>query len=210
VSKKSSPLVQRHQDLQAKTVAALERLARVLAACQWETATASGITALQLRLLEELAAAPQRGVVALAASVRLASPTVSRTLGTLVAKGLVVEQPDARDRRRGLFSLTPQGEALVARLVAWGEPLTAALDVLSERELGQLWGALLVLLKELEARGLMARLRLCLTCRFFVPGEKAEPGFCRLLEQPLGQGELRLDCPDHEPATARSPEAAKF
>jgi hypothetical protein len=43
--------------------------------------------------------------------------------------------------------------------------------------------------------------RLCLTCRFF--GPDAHPGaarrhHCALLDLPLGDAALRVDCPDHQ------------
>jgi len=199
-----TPLAQRHQDLQAKTVAALERLARLLASSQWEVATSSGLTALQLRLLEELAAAPRRGVGELATSLQLAPPTVSRALATLASKGLVEQKPDPADRRRVLFSLTQGGQALVERLGGWAQPLGAALASLGQEVRLELFSGLLALLGALEARGLMAQLRMCLTCRFFLPGDGQHQAFCRLLERPLSPGELRLDCPDHQPAAPKA------
>ena len=45
---------------------------------------------------------------------------------------------------------------------------------------------------------------MCLTCRFFVsrahPADPVRPHHCNFVDQPFGDAELRVTCPDHETA----------
>jgi len=193
------PLAQQHEDAHAKTLAALERLARVVLACQWRAAGRERVTALQLSLLEELAAHPGEGVRELAQRFRLSRATISRAVATLESKGLLVPEPHPADRRRLSLSLTAAGHRLVAGVRPWVEPLRQGLGALSSQQLTELWGGVLALLHELERRGVMARSRMCLTCRFFRPLPRdRRQAYCELFKRPLSIDALRLDCPDFE------------
>ena len=73
---------------------------------------ASALPALELALLVgegELAARRAGGPAR-----RSASPSLSRQVGELEARGLVVRRPDPADRRAGLVRLTPAGRELLA------------------------------------------------------------------------------------------------
>ncbi|MGC8917583.1 MAG: MarR family winged helix-turn-helix transcriptional regulator [Thermoanaerobaculum sp.] len=201
MSERPIPLIQKHDDPVAKTLAALERLARLVLASQWEAGFSQGITALQLAVLETLATRRGTGVRELAAHLRLSRATVSRAVQSLKGKGFVVDEPEPGDRRRVRLALTPAGENALIKTAAWAHPLQEAVASLAPSTQDHFWQALLELLKALEVRGLMAQTRMCLACRFFVPaqGEGAE-AYCRLLEKTLSWRELRLDCPDFEPA----------
>ncbi len=53
----------------------------------------------------------------------------------LLAKNLISRKDDPKDRRRTLLSLTPEGEAMVERLVPQGKQVTAeTLDPLTPDE----------------------------------------------------------------------------
>ena len=71
---------------------------------------ASTLPALELALL--LAEGEQR-LGELAARRGVCQSVVSRQVGELEARGLVVRRPDPADRRAGLVSLTPAGRALL-------------------------------------------------------------------------------------------------
>lgn len=198
VSKTFALLAAEHDDVCAKTAAALERLAHLVFSLQWRAAASRGLTALQAFLLGELSARPELGVRELADRFGLRRPTVSRALATLQAKGLVVRAPDRADRRRVVFANTAQGDRVAAAVAEATGALTGALGVLPPPQQEVLWTALLQLLVVFENAGLMAAHRLCLTCRFYRPPTAEGPAFCSLLGKPLRGSQLRLDCPDHQ------------
>jgi DNA-binding MarR family transcriptional regulator len=62
----------------------------------------------------------------IAARVRADAPSVSRTLSSLHARGLVRTEADSADRRRACVSLTPAGKRLVAQLAPVAAEVRAA------------------------------------------------------------------------------------
>jgi len=67
---------------------------------------------------------------------------------------------------------------------------------------------LLDLIAGLQRSGTITVARMCSTCRFFRPD--AHPGaverhHCALVDIPMSDGQLRVDCAEHAPADARTP-----
>jgi hypothetical protein len=58
------------------------------------------------------------------------------------------------------------------------------------------------LIAALQNVGIITLARMCRTCRFFRPDHHpgGAPHHCALLDKPLAERELRLDCPEHEAA----------
>jgi len=195
-----TPLAQRHDDAPAKTVAALERLARVISQTQWR---ATHLPPLQGALLGELAARPAQ-VRELAAVLRVSRPTISRALSHLVRQGLVCSTLGQQDRRQRLFSLTSAGRELYHRAVDWAQPLLAALRALPAPQQDRLLEALLHFIATLVHTGHLAPTGLCLTCAY-LRSTSVSGYYCQLLEQPLAVRALRLDCPDHRPGQSATP-----
>jgi len=180
-------------DLEAKTLALLERLARAERALLTKRAYPLGLSATQGQVLLELRG---RALTAgeLAEALGLAAPTVTDALNALKAKGLLVEAKDPQDRRRKRLRLTSRGEEAALALSAFQRPLEMALGGVPDLE--GLWEGLAHLAQGLIAQGVMAETGLCLTCRYL----RREGGyFCALLGLPLAPRELRLACPDHVP-----------
>lgn len=190
------PFAQRHENLPAKLVAVLERIARVVYGCLWQVFGEIGLSALQLTLLERLAAKPL-GVRDLAETLQVTRATVSRALKTLEEKALVVIKTHPHDRRQVEVTLTPAGRELGRESQAWANPLLAALESLPKAERAMLWLSLLKLLRHFERSGLMAANHMCLSCRFL--RKKGEKLYCTLLEQDLIKEQLRIHCPDYQP-----------
>jgi len=191
-----SPLARRHHDVAAKSVAALERLARAISRAQWAQ---PGLAPLQAALLAELAGGPQE-VRSLAQALSVRRPTVSRALAQLRRLGLALPISVPHDRRLRRWELTPAGHSAWAHSTAWTAPLTTAIQALEVRHREALLYSLLQLIASLVRAEVVAPTRLCLTCRYLQsPGGDQGPYRCDLLQQPLPLPELRLDCPDHLP-----------
>jgi DNA-binding MarR family transcriptional regulator len=72
-------------------------------------------------------------------SVAMDPATSQGVTQRLLAKGLIYRNDDPEDRRRALLSLTPEGEAMVKRLVPLGRQITAeTLDPLTPEDQKQL------------------------------------------------------------------------
>ena len=73
------------------------------------------------RVLAALLARPGETVTGLAKACLLQQPTMTKLLDRMVGDGLVARAQDARDRRVQRITLTPEGEAKAAELVAVAE-----------------------------------------------------------------------------------------
>jgi DNA-binding MarR family transcriptional regulator len=211
VSDSSSPpdstfhLPTQHDDVDAKLVAGLERLSQVFRVLLWDRAHEHGLSPVQARVLLDLRFRAEGGrrVGALAEQFSLTAATVSDALTTLVEKGFVTKVPDPDDRRARIVQLTAEGEERADTLSTWAEPVREQLRRLGTERKTEAMTLVMELIAELEEADLISRARMCRTCRFF--GENAHddpdaPHHCNLLDLPLGPGDLRMDCPEHEPA----------
>ncbi len=73
------------------------------------------------RVLAALHASPGLTVTGLAEACLLQQPTMTKLLDRMVRDGMVARAPDARDRRVIRITLTPEGQAKAAELVAAAE-----------------------------------------------------------------------------------------
>ena len=89
----------------------LIRRAHQLAVAIFMAQTAEfGVTPVQFAILNALIEDPGEDQVTLAGKVAFDAATFGSVIGRLEAKGWVRRKPDARDRRRKLLWVTPEGE----------------------------------------------------------------------------------------------------
>jgi DNA-binding MarR family transcriptional regulator len=195
------------RDLDTKLVAALERVGQALRVELRERAAQDGLTPTQAQILLRLASErpPRRRVGSLAASLDVRPPTISDAVAALERKGLLERRRDAADARAATLRLTPRGRAVAERLAGWDERVRAELRRLPRQARQASLTLLLDLIARLQQAGVVGVARTCPTCRFFRfearPGA-VRPHHCALLDVPLGPGDLRLDCPEHEQSAA--------
>jgi DNA-binding MarR family transcriptional regulator len=195
------------RDLDTKLVAALERVGQALRGELRERATDEGLTPTQAQIVLRLAAdpPPRRRVGALATALDVRQPTISDAVAALERKGLLERRPDAGDARAATLALTARGRAAAERVGSWDERARAEVRRLPRETRRASLTLLLDLIAGLHAAGVVGVARTCPTCRFFRfearPGA-ARPHRCALLDMPLGAGDLRLDCPEHEQSAA--------
>jgi DNA-binding MarR family transcriptional regulator len=195
------------RDLDTKLVAALERVGQALRVELREPAMDEGLSPTQAQILLRLASErpPGQRVGALAAALDVRQPTISDAVAALERKGLLERRPDAGDARAAKLALTAHGRAVADRLSGWDERARAELRRLPRQARQALLTLLLDLIAGLQAAGVVGVARTCPTCRFFrfqVRPGMARPHRCALLDMPLGPGDLRLDCPEHEQSAA--------
>ena len=194
----------RHDDLEAKTADALERIGHALRGLLRSEAARHGLSPIQAQILLHLHETGERDnrLGRLAEYFDLAKGTLSEAIGTLESKGLVVRRLSSTDGRTRPIRLTAKGRRVAQRLSPWAAPIRESLRGLARSDRVLLYRRLLDIIAALQQAGVITVARMCITCRFFEHrrGEEASSYYCRLLEQPLAEPSLRIDCPDHEVA----------
>jgi DNA-binding MarR family transcriptional regulator len=198
-------LAAQHDDVDAKLVAALERLSQVFRVRLREEAWERDLSPTQAQFLIYLLYhnVELRRVSQLAREFDLTKATVSDAVASLETKGLVQREQWPEDRRVVTLWLSPEGEKLATTLSEWADPVREHLERFSPEERETVMRFLIGLIGSLQRSGLITIARMCVTCTFFRqdihPGEPS-PHHCGLLDVPLGRADLRVDCPEQEPA----------
>ena len=191
-------------DIDAKLVAALERVGQALRVQMWDTAKQHGLSPTQLHVLLRLATdpPPRRRIGVLARELDVTHPTISDAVAVLRRKGLVDRDPAGR--KAGL-SLSARGRAVADALADWDQRTRAQLAELpSADKLGAL-RLLQDLIAGLQRSGVITVARMCVTCHHFrrdAHPDSSRPHHCALVDVPMASGNLRVDCAEHEPRAA--------
>jgi len=196
---------QQQQDVASKIVVALERLCQAFRVLLWEEVKVHNLSPIQIQFLVYLLYhSPELCRVSqLAREFGLTQATVSDAITALEGKALVGREPWRGDRRVTTLRLTPTGQELAVRLSTWADAIAESVSSFRPEEQEAILRFLMQLIESLQRAGIISIARMCITCRFFQPN--ADPGsgsphYCRLINKPLANAELRVDCPDHKPA----------
>lgn len=190
--------------LEDRVTTGLAKIAMAVKSRAWREGGRQWLPPLQaqtLRLLHRRAAEVTT-VSILSAELAVTMPTVSEMLRVLLAKGLVKKIQSLDDHRVYRIELTPKGRREAGRLSEWPF-LRAATAGLSEAEQVTLLRGVMKIIRGLQTQGEIATARMCVTCQYFRPHqhEKADaPHHCDFVNAPFGDGLLRIDCADHQPA----------
>jgi hypothetical protein len=106
-------------------------------------------------------------------------------------------------RRGAPLRLTPNGRKIASAVAGWHDPVLTALGELDAGDKERALRLLLELIGALQRAGIVTVARMCVTCGYFRPDR--HPGaparhHCALLDVPLADADLRVDCPEHERA----------
>jgi DNA-binding MarR family transcriptional regulator len=194
-----------HEPIEERIVSGLERISTALRQRSWRQGFSQELTPTQGNALLFLARFGASTLGALAESLGVRPSTASEAVATLEEKGLVERQRAAEDRRRLEIDLTPPGREAAHQASAWPGFLVRAVGDLTPAEQGTLLKVLQKMLREMQESGAIPVARLCVTCRHFRPfvhDDDAAPHHCAFVDLPFGNRDLRLDCPEHQPASA--------
>lgn len=194
------------RELADRTLVALSKIGLALRSESWKDTAPRGLNPTQAQVLVvlERAGAGLR-LSDVADRLGVSAPTVSASVSALERKGLVQKQPAEDDARAIDISLTRAGRAEAGRMAEWPDLLLGAVGVLDPQEEAVFLKALLKIIRELQERGRIPPARMCITCRYFRPDvhdDAERPHHCAFVDAPFGDRNLRVDCADHEPATA--------
>lgn len=181
----------------------LARLAALARQDDWRAGEVEGLTPTQGDILRTLIQR-QEGlrVSVLAAHLNVTQPTASDAVAALERKGLIGKLADPEDARALIVRPTRSGRALARR---WPLSFGAIVDTLTPADQVLLLGIVTRSIQALQRTGAISLQRMCLSCRHFAPNlhrDTARPHHCRFIDAPLGEGDLRVDCPDHEEVQA--------
>lgn len=192
-------------ELDARIVAALERLVQALHRALWAVAWEKNLSVTQAQVVLYLQTHGDEAITItdLARRFGLKHATLSDAVRVLVAKGLLKRRPQPNDARAGRLRLSRPGRAAARSLANWAKQVQQQVAKLSPAAKVQLLGTLLELIGGLQRAGTISVARMCTTCLFHEANRYANPDaphHYRLLDQPLQLVELRVECPDHQPA----------
>jgi DNA-binding MarR family transcriptional regulator len=194
------------QPLAKRVTTGLAKVGLALKQQAWAEAGGRGLTPTQGQALALLRANPDGlRLGELADQLGVTAPTTSDSVSALHRKGLVVKAPLAGDGRAVVVRLTPAGVREAAAAAAWPDFLLEAVGELSATEQAAFLRGLVTMVRTLQDKGRIPVARMCVSCTFFRPyrhDDPVHPHHCAFVDAPFGDGELRLDCPDHRPAPA--------
>ncbi|MDW3221139.1 MAG: MarR family winged helix-turn-helix transcriptional regulator [Acidimicrobiales bacterium] len=187
------------QTLDRRVLAAVERLGRALRAARQRSATHHGLSLLGLSTIEILSDGRPRRIGALAAELHVSQPTVSDAVTALHRRGLLVRERDPVDLRSTLVTLSGRGAAVATAVEGELRPLLAV-ESGTTVERAVTLRILLAEISRLQRAGVITINRSCLGCRHYDATDATDPAWCLLLETTLRDEDLRVDCPEYEPA----------
>lgn len=132
--------------------------------------------------------------------------SLSDSLTALQDKGLLKKRRSPEDSRATILELTAKGRRRSDGLADWPTALQESLDDLNTEEKQMLLRVLSKIIANLQDQGSVSVPRMCANCRFFRPNTHAgskKPHHCDYINSAFSDGELRLDCPEHEAAEVR-------
>ena len=186
----------------------LSRLGQALRQGTWDSAGNARISPLQADIIRHLAGnPPSRRQGDLVTALASTAPTISDAVRTLVTKGLLERSRDLADTRAINLTLTDSGRVEAIRLAAVSPPVRAALDALTPEDVASMLRGTVTMIRVLQQHHAIPVSRTCVTCRFYRPAQPASPEsphHCQLVDADFSDAQLRLDCPEHEPASPAS------
>ncbi len=184
--------------------AGLGKIAAALRNQAWEGGSERKLTPTQGQILVLLAEREGQSVRLndVASALCLSAATVSDSVITLVEKRLVKKERSAEDQRALVLTLTAAGRREAQQTAGWTEVVEAGVKALTPDEQAVFLRGLTKVIHSLQAQGVISVARMCAGCTYFQPyvhTDTAKPHHCGLVNKPLGEGQLRLDCPDFVP-----------
>lgn len=191
------------QPISSRVVTGLAKISLALKTQSWKEAGQQGLTPTQGQILTLLAQKGDRRLGEIAEALGITPATASDAVKVLVAKGLVVKNRGPGDARAVSLSLTPEGRSEAQRTALWPDFLLVAVESLEPEEQQVFLRGLVKMIAALQEKGYIAPARMCVTCTFFRPNVHpgtARPHHCAFVDAAFGDGDLQLECADHQPA----------
>lgn len=190
--------------LAQRITSGLTKIHLALRSQTWKNNGNRGVAPAQRQILLFLRSRPHRPptVSDIAENLTVTPGSASQAVRGLARHGLVKKSRSVPDARCVTLALTAKGRRKADRTMEWSDFLARAAETLTVQEQETLLQTLLKILLVLQEHGEIPAVRMCPTCRHFSPNVHAGPGqphHCSALDVPFGDGQLRIECPVHDP-----------
>lgn len=181
----------------------LTKISVALKSQSWNKASKRGLTPTQVQILTLIHLGSKEGMSLskVAEGLGVTMATTSDAVNVLSLKKLLRKSRSPLDGRSLVLSLTDKGRKEVALSLAWSDFFMEAVGRLSPYEQAVFLRVIIKLIRSLQDNGRIPVSRMCVTCKYFKPNASSDfskPHYCKLVNAYFGEGELRVDCPDHE------------
>lgn len=144
----------------------------------------------------------------LAEELGLTLHTALAAVTTLSREGLVSMGPaPSYSPNQIKVELTDRGRAQSPEMFNWAADLLAEMHRLDAADQRRLLGVVTERITALQRRGQIPVSQMCVTCRFFdgyAHADPNQPHHCWYVDAPFGWTEVRLRCPEQQPAAEPS------
>lgn len=190
-----------NEPLDQRLADGLTRLAAVARQLDWQAAETAGLSPTQADILRFVAKRPEgTRLTAAAAHAGVRKATASDAVTALERKGLVRKYADAADGRAVALNASAKGKRVAE---AWPSNFIPIVSGLAPDQQEDLFTLVVGMIRQLQKQQLIAPQRTCVSCRHFreniAPGTTT-PHFCALVNAPMADRHLRVDCDEHESA----------
>lgn len=190
-----------NNDISSKIVFALERLSQVFRSNLWQENKKYNLSPLQIQILLFLKYQTiERGTVSyLAQEFNMTKATISDAVKTLEQKGLVTKLQNPDDGRSYLLRLTEAGQQTGLKLSTFANQMRQYVENIPDDKKEVVLTTLFELIFSLQQNDHISPQRICFSCRYFERATAPEaPYFCQLLQLPMQENDLRINCLEHE------------
>lgn len=201
MSRKRLPYFEENTEpLSSRIATGLHKIGLAMKQQTWQQANEEGLSATQGQILAALASHGALTGTELSQRLGVTLPTISDSVRALVEKTLVSKSPDPRHPRASLLALTKKGARLGQRARSWPEYMAAAVADLTVEEQRAFFSGVVKMIRSLQDQALIPVSGMCVTCVNFRPNVRsgATPHHCALVDAPLANDQIRIDCPEHE------------
>ncbi len=198
MKRSSFNLDQQNLKVESRIVVALERISEAFRVLLWNESKENALSPIQIQILIfiHFHAFEQCKVGYLANEFNMTKATVSDSVKVLISKDLLQKQPDPNDTRSFTLSLTEHGQTVAKKASLFAFPIEQPIERLTPVQKTVMLNGLLNLIHDLNKTGIITVQRMCFTCANYTCDHGLH--FCKLLNAPLAESEIRLDCPEHE------------
>ncbi len=194
----SFSLTEQEKKIESKIVVALERVSEAFRVLLWNESKEYALSPIQVQILIFLLFHTQEKckVGYLADEFNMTKATISDSVKVLLQKKLVDKIQDEYDTRSFTIRLTLKGKEIAKKSSLFTGQFEKPLNQLTLSQKEVMLNGLLRLIYDLNRAGVITVQRMCFTCNHYqVTGSKQ---YCTLLQAPLQDKDLRVDCPEHE------------
>ena len=183
-------------NIDSKILASLERIGeafRVMLTSQNKTHKLSNI---QIQIMIYLLYHPEkfRTLTNISKDFNITKASLSDSIKSLESKKYIIKAKSPDDSRVSKIFLTESGKNIAKKLSVFGNNVEVIISKLPEENKKVVLDSLLSIIHGLFIDGIISMERMCLNCIYFLPSQNNQDNFCKLLNKPLSNHELRVDC----------------